>query len=109
MLSTSQSFSARKRLATGKREIQRCRVSLYMYWYKIHSTNLVISLSIRLETLTVRVLDLYCRHVCLLRPLGEGGKMRVTTDMAQIELALAPFCQKLANLGPPYKKLRLLR
>jgi hypothetical protein len=39
----------------------------------------------------------------------EGGKMRVTTDMAQIELALAPFCQKLADLGLPYKKLRLLR
>lgn len=63
----------------------------------------------RLEGLTVRVLDLYCRHVCLLRPLGEGGKMRVTTHMAQIELALAPFCSKLADLGLPYKKLRLLR
>ena len=63
----------------------------------------------RLKSLTIRVLDLYCRHVCLLRPLGEGGKMRVTTDMAQIELALAPFCQKLADLGLPYKKLRLLR
>ncbi len=48
-------------------------------------------------------------HVCLLRPLEEAGKMKVTTDMAQIELALAPFCQRLADLGPPYRRLRALR
>lgn len=87
----------------------------------------------RLQDVTVRVLELFVRHVCILRPLGEGGKMRITTDMAQvhscsirimvdtliiymlltsslqIELALAPFCSKLAELGRPYKMLRALR
>ena len=63
----------------------------------------------RLQCVCERVLDLYVRHVCLLRPLEEAGKMRVTTDMAQVELALAPFCQRLADLGPPYRKLRALR
>ena len=40
----------------------------------------------RLRGVCVRVLELFVRHVCLLRPLREGGKMRVTTDMAQVEL-----------------------
>ena len=97
MLSTFQSFNARRRSANSKME------------KVINNENIATLYFFRLESLTVRVLDLYCRHVCLLRPLGEGGKMRVTTDMAQIELALAPFCQKLADLGLPYKKLRLLR
>ena len=35
--------------------------------------------------------------------------MRVTTDMAQIELALTPFHSKLADLGYPYQTLRALR
>jgi len=65
--------------------------------------------SVELQDVTVRVLELFVRHVCILRPLGEGGKMRITTDMAQIELALAPFCSKLAELGRPYKMLRALR
>ena len=63
----------------------------------------------RLKEVTVSVLELYVRHVTMLRPLGEGGKMRVTTDMAQIELALAPFYPKMADLGPPYQRLRTLR
>ena len=83
-------------------------MSIY-YMYIVSPIHKYPNLFYRLKSLTIRVLDLYCRHVCLLRPLGEGGKMRVTTDMAQIELALAPFCQKLADLGLPYKKLRLLR
>lgn len=62
-----------------------------------------------MKAVTVYILELYVRHVTLIRPLGEGGKMRVTTDMAQIELALAPFHQKLAELGLPYQKLRALR
>ena len=31
-----------------------------------------------------RVLEIYVRHVCLIRPLSEGGKMRITSDMAQV-------------------------
>jgi hypothetical protein len=63
----------------------------------------------RLHRVCERVMELFVRHVCLLRPLREGGKMRITTDMAQIELALTPFCQKPAELGRPYRMLRSLR
>lgn len=31
-----------------------------------------------------RVLDVYVRHVCMLRPLTDGGKMKITSDMAQV-------------------------
>lgn len=31
-----------------------------------------------------RTLEIYVRHVCLIRPLSEGGKMRITSDMAQV-------------------------
>ena len=63
----------------------------------------------RLQSVCEGVLETYVCHVCLLRPLEEAGKMKVTTDMAQIELALAPFCQRLSGLGLPYRKLRALR
>ena len=49
-------------------------------------------------------------HVCLVRPLGEGGKMRLAMDLAQLELVLGLFCHgDVARLGQPYKMLRALR
>ena len=33
----------------------------------------------------------------------------ILASLLQIELALAPFCSKLAELGRPYKMLRALR
>ena len=38
----------------------------------------------RLRGVCVRVLELFVRHVCLVRPLREGGKMKITTDMTQV-------------------------
>ena len=32
-----------------------------------------------------RVLEVYVRHVCMLRPLTDGGKMKITSDMAQVQ------------------------
>ncbi len=31
-----------------------------------------------------RVLEVYVRHVCMVRPLSEGGKMKITSDMSQV-------------------------
>ncbi|KAL5497180.1 hypothetical protein EMCRGX_G013605 [Ephydatia muelleri] len=56
-----------------------------------------------------RVLELLVRHQCLVRPLGEAGKMRLTTDMTQVEVVLSPFCPKIADIGQPYKMLRTMR
>ena len=32
-----------------------------------------------------RVLEVYVRHVCMLRPLTDGGKMKITSDIAQVQ------------------------
>jgi len=55
-------------------------------------------------------MDTFVAHVCLVRPLGEGGKMRLAMDLAQLELVLGLFCHgDVARLGQPYKMLRALR
>lgn len=59
--------------------------------------------------LASRALELLVRHASLVRPLAEGGKMRLAADFAQMEMALAPLGQPLADLGRPYKVLRALR
>ena len=55
-------------------------------------------------------MESFVAHVCLIRPLGEGGKMRVAMDLAQLELVLGLFCRgDVSSLGHPYKMLRALR
>ncbi|PIK54910.1 putative conserved oligomeric Golgi complex subunit 5 [Apostichopus japonicus] len=56
-----------------------------------------------------RGIELFIIHATLLRPLGEGGKMRLAADCAQMELALAPLCHRPSDLGRPYKLLRAFR
>jgi hypothetical protein len=61
-----------------------------------------------------RTLTLFVRYSSLIRPLGEHGKLRLTGDMAQLELSLAPLMpqvhsfitliQKLTNFfHPPFE------
>lgn len=56
-----------------------------------------------------RCIDLFLRHTSLVRPLGDGGRMKLAADFAQMELAVAPLCRQLAELGHSYKTLRALR
>ena len=59
--------------------------------YNNHThTHIYTHIHPRLQDVTVRVLELFVRHVCILRPLGEGGKMRITTDMAQVHTRPLP-------------------
>ena len=60
----------------------------------------------RTNGLVARVLTLFVRHVCLISRLSEEGKMRLAGDMAQLELALAPFECSPIDLGDSYKALR---
>ena len=53
--------------------------------------------------------DLFVRHASLIRPLGEGGKMRLAADFAQMELAVAPLTRKVSDLGKSYRLLRAFR
>ena len=52
---------------------------------------------------------LFIEHISLVRPLGEGGILRLVVDFAQIELALSPFCRRLTDLGKHYKILKAFR
>uniref|UniRef100_A0A8C9RBS0 Conserved oligomeric Golgi complex subunit 5 n=1 Tax=Scleropages formosus TaxID=113540 RepID=A0A8C9RBS0_SCLFO len=61
------------------------------------------------EAIAQRAIELFVRHASLLRPLGEGGKMRLAADFAQMELAVAPLCRRVSDLGKPYRLLRSFR
>ncbi|RXN00849.1 Conserved oligomeric Golgi complex subunit 5 [Acipenser ruthenus] len=61
------------------------------------------------EAIAHRSIELFIRNACLLRPLGEGGKMRLAADFAQMELAVAPLCRRVSDLGKSYRLLRSFR
>ncbi|XP_077450408.1 conserved oligomeric Golgi complex subunit 5 [Stigmatopora argus] len=61
------------------------------------------------ESIARRAIELFVRHASLLRPLGEGGKMRLAADFAQMEMAVAPLCRRVSDLGKPYRLLRSFR
>uniref|UniRef100_A0AAX7VHV9 Conserved oligomeric Golgi complex subunit 5 n=1 Tax=Astatotilapia calliptera TaxID=8154 RepID=A0AAX7VHV9_ASTCA len=61
------------------------------------------------ESIAQRAIELFIRHGSLLRPLGEGGKMRLAADFAQMEMAVAPLCRRVSDLGKPYRMLRSFR
>ncbi|KAM6986870.1 conserved oligomeric Golgi complex subunit 5 [Aplochiton taeniatus] len=61
------------------------------------------------EVIAQRAITLFIRHASLLRPLGEGGKMRLAADFAQMELAVGPLCRRVSELGKPYRLLRSFR
>lgn len=66
-------------------------------------------MSISLAPIACRAIVLFMEHVSLVRPLGEGGILRLVVDCAQIELALSPFCRRLSDLGKHYKILKAFR
>uniref|UniRef100_A0A7N9AKN6 Conserved oligomeric Golgi complex subunit 5 n=1 Tax=Mastacembelus armatus TaxID=205130 RepID=A0A7N9AKN6_9TELE len=61
------------------------------------------------ESIAQRAIELFIRHASLLRPLREGGKMRLAADFAQMEMAVAPLCRRVSDLGKPYRMLRSFR
>ncbi|XP_046728668.1 conserved oligomeric Golgi complex subunit 5 [Silurus meridionalis] len=63
----------------------------------------------RTDAIAQRAITLFVRHACLLRPLSEGGKMRLAADFAQMELAVAPLCRRISDLGKAYRLLRSFR
>lgn len=38
----------------------------------------------RLEEIVCRTIELFVRHASLLRAIGEGGKLKLAADMAQV-------------------------
>lgn len=83
---------------------------------------------VRLRTIASRCLDLFIRHASLIRPLGDGGKVRLAADFAQVgsvltficsvkfdviflqmEVAIASFYDQPCELGKSYRTLRSFR
>lgn len=62
-----------------------------------------------LAPIACRAISLFLEHVSLVRPLTEGGILRLVVDFAQMELALSPFCRRLIDLGKHYKILKAFR
>ncbi|XP_075414657.1 conserved oligomeric Golgi complex subunit 5 [Tenrec ecaudatus] len=56
-----------------------------------------------------RAIELFIRNASLIRPLGQGGKMRLAADVTQMELAVGPFCRRISDLGKSYRMLRSFR
>ena len=66
--------------------------------------------TIAAEALARRCLELFVRHVSLLRNLGENGKLRLTKDMGELEQAVSAYLvPATSSLGDAYKALRALR
>ncbi|XP_045618166.1 conserved oligomeric Golgi complex subunit 5 [Procambarus clarkii] len=63
----------------------------------------------KIHTLACRCLDLFVRHASLLRPIGEGGKLRLAADFAQMEMAISPLCNRPSELGRAYRVVRSFR
>ncbi|KAL0594520.1 Conserved oligomeric Golgi complex subunit 5 [Plecturocebus cupreus] len=61
------------------------------------------------KAIAQRAIELFIHHASLIRPLGEGGKMRLAADFAQMELAVGPFCRRVSDLGKSYWMLRSFR
>lgn len=63
-------------------------------------------LSLKCGDIVVRCIELLVRHVALLRPLSQGGRMRLQVDFSQLEKTLKILCPYLSDLGRPYRLLK---
>ncbi|XP_054168864.1 conserved oligomeric Golgi complex subunit 5-like [Oppia nitens] len=58
------------------------------------------------ERVANRTIELFLRHISLVRPLSRRGRMIIAADFAQLEMALTPLCQPISRLGRQYRVLR---
>lgn len=65
--------------------------------------------SFSMKPVACKSIELFVRHASLIRPLGNGGKMRLAADFAQMEMAVVPLCKKVSDLGNSYRVLRAFR
>eukprot|EP00667_Euglena_gracilis_P003162 EG_transcript_3169 len=60
------------------------------------------------QQLAGRVLSYFVRHAALHRPMSEQGKMKLSTDIAQLQFAVGALCSA-ENLGAAFRELRAFR
>ncbi|KAF8065824.1 COG5 [Scenedesmus sp. PABB004] len=61
------------------------------------------------ERAAARLLMLWLRHACLLRPLGQGGKLQLAKDMAELQLVVGQGLYQVEAMGPANRCLRAFR
>ena len=73
---------------------------------------------VRLMSLVRFVIRTFVLHVSIAKPLGENGKLQLTSDMAELEFALSVFMAEslqskrggnLESVGENYRVLRAMR
>jgi len=72
----------------------------------------------RVPGIVKHVIRTFVLHASIAKPLGEGGKLQLTTDMAELEFSLNAFLAdgsqskrdgSLESIGEEYKALRAMR
>lgn len=63
-------------------------------------------LSAKCNDISIRCIELLVRHSSLLRPLSQGGRIRLQTDYQHLENTLKVICPQLSDLGRPYRLLK---
>lgn len=61
------------------------------------------------RNLADRCIELFLRHVCLVRPLGVGGREKLSEDFKKIESAITPLYPEIGNLRYNFRILRAFR
>jgi hypothetical protein len=72
----------------------------------------------RITSIVKFVIRTFVLHVSIAKPLGESGKLQLTSDMTELEFALSAFLVEnpqskrggnLETVGDDYKALRAMR
>ncbi|XP_014663844.1 PREDICTED: conserved oligomeric Golgi complex subunit 5-like [Priapulus caudatus] len=63
----------------------------------------------QVQPIACQCIEQFVKQASLVRPLGEGGKMRLAADFAQMEAAISPLCYRISDLGKSYRLLRSFR
>ncbi|XP_022914460.1 conserved oligomeric Golgi complex subunit 5 [Onthophagus taurus] len=58
------------------------------------------------HSIAMRCIDLLVRHTSILRPISQGGRLRLQADFNHLEQALKVICPHLFDLGHPYRLLK---
>lgn len=61
------------------------------YFRHIHCSDFIYNST---ESIAQRAIELFVRHASLVRPLGEGGKMRLAADFAQVRRSLLMYMRE---------------
>lgn len=89
-----------------------------MVLYLIFLFKHILTLISRVTSIVKYVIKTFLLHVSIVKPLGESGKLQLTSDMTEVEFALNAFMvdapqskgtEGLETIGSEYKALRAMR